>query len=81
MYNVGSGTPRTFNDLALSVFKNCNCEKKIIYINTPKNIREQYQYFTKAETSKLRKTGYADEFYSLENGVTDYIRHLNSIQL
>jgi len=81
LYNVGSGVPRTFNDLAISVLKNCNCEKKIMYINTPKDIREQYQYFTKANTNKLRKTGFRKDFHSLENGVTDYIRHLNSTQL
>ena len=75
IFNVGSGEPRTFNDLANNVFLNCNYRKKIKYIDTPKEIRLQYQYFTKANISKLRKTGYKDKFLSLEDGVKDYIRN------
>ena len=69
IFNVGTGKPRTFNDLANAVFKNSNVEKKIEYINTPKNIRNQYQYYTKANMSKLRKAGYKKHFFSLEQGI------------
>ena len=75
IYNVGTGKPRSFHDLAVSVFKNSNKKNKIKYIDTPKNIREQYQYFTKANIKKLRKTGYKKKFFSLEDGIKDYIRN------
>ena len=61
--------------LAISVFKNSNIKTKIKYIDTPKNIREQYQYFTKANIKKLRNTGYKEKFFSLEDGIKDYIRN------
>ena len=75
IFNVGTGNPRSFHDLACSVFKNSNVKNKIKYIDTPKNIREQYQYFTKANIKKLRKTGYKKKFFSLEDGISDYIRN------
>ena len=75
IYNVGTGNPRSFYDLATSVFKNSNVKKRIKYIDTPKNIREQYQYFTKANIKKLRNAGYKKRFFSLEEGVKDYIRN------
>ncbi len=79
LFNVGSGQPRSFKDLAKAVFKNCNAEQKIKYVNTPNNIRKQYQYFTKANIQKLRNAGFKKKFLSLEEGVTDYIRnHLNN---
>ena len=78
LFNLGSGKARSFNDLAKNVFKYLNKEKKVFYINTPKEIREKYQYYTQAEISKLRKVGYSESFFSLESGIRDYIvNHLN----
>ena len=75
LFNVGTGKPRTFNDLANSIFKNSNRERKIEFINTPKSIRSQYQYFTIANISKLRKAGYKEPFFSLEDGIEDYVKN------
>jgi ADP-L-glycero-D-manno-heptose 6-epimerase len=41
----------------------------------PEDIRDKYQYFTEANMSKLKEAGYKDPFYSLEEGVTDYVRN------
>ena len=73
IFNVGNGTARTFNDLASAVFKYSNVTKKIRYIDTPKKIRDKYQYFTKAEMSKLKKSGYSQKNFTLESGIEDYI--------
>ena len=62
LFNVGSGLPRSFKDVTNAVFRNFNYPKKINYIATPKNIRNQYQYFTKADVSKLRKAGLKKNF-------------------
>ena len=75
LFNVGSGLPRSFKDVANAVFRNFNYPKKITYITTPENIRNQYQYFTKAEISKLRKVGFKDKFLSLEDGINDYVNN------
>ena len=73
LFNVGTGIPRSFNDIAKAVFQNSNKREKIKYIDTPVKIRSQYQYFTKANIKKLRKVGYVKEFFSLEEGIKDYI--------
>ena len=75
LFNVGSSLPRSFNDVTNAVFRNFNYPKKITYIKTPENIRNQYQYFTKAEISKLRKVGFKDKFHSLEDGINDYVNN------
>ncbi len=75
LFNVGSSTPQTFNDLAKFVYRNCNKKQNIKYINTPVNIREQYQYYTKASLTKLRKSGYKKKFFSLEDGIGDYVKN------
>jgi ADP-L-glycero-D-manno-heptose 6-epimerase len=75
IYNLGSGKARTFLDLAKSTFNALGCEPNIEFIDTPADIREKYQYFTEADMSKLKKTGYDKEFTSLEAGVSDYVRN------
>jgi ADP-L-glycero-D-manno-heptose 6-epimerase len=73
IYNLGSGTARSFNDLALSTFKALNKEVGIDFIDTPIDIRDKYQYFTEANMSKLIKSGYKEKFHTLEEGVIDYV--------
>lgn len=73
IYNLGTGNARTFNDLAKSVFAALQLPEKIDYIDTPEDIRDKYQYFTEANMSKLRATGYQDPFMSIEEGIKDYI--------
>ena len=75
LYNVGTGKARTFNDLVTAIFKSLDLEPKIEFIDTPGDIRDKYQYFTEANISKLRNAGWSEEFYSLENGVDDYVKN------
>ena len=73
IYNLGTGKARTFLDLVKATFSAMNIDEKIEYIDTPEDIREKYQYFTRAEMGKLRKAGYVKPFTSLEEGVNDYV--------
>jgi ADP-L-glycero-D-manno-heptose 6-epimerase len=73
IYNLGSGEARTFLDLAISTFRALNKEPEISFVPTPEDIREKYQYFTEANMKKLRSIGYSHEFFSLEEGVEDYV--------
>ena len=73
IYNLGSGQARTFLDLVKNTFKAMNKPEKIEFIDTPIDIRDKYQYFTEANMNKLRSIGYAKTFYTLEEGVEDYV--------
>ena len=76
IYNIGTGKSRTFNDVAsavISYFKNGEIE----YIDFPTGLKEQYQAFTEADTSKLKSVGYNEEFTSLEKGVFEYLDWLS----
>jgi ADP-L-glycero-D-manno-heptose 6-epimerase len=75
IYNLGTGKARTFLDLTKSVFKNMNIPEKIEFIDTPKDIRDKYQYFTQANMDKLYSVGYERPFFTLEEGVTDYVKN------
>ena len=74
LYNLGSGTARTFLDLAKSTFAALDKEPEIEFIDTPIDIRDKYQYFTEADMSKLKGIGYPHEFTSLEKGVQEYVQ-------
>ncbi|RQO31365.1 ADP-glyceromanno-heptose 6-epimerase [Taibaiella sp. KBW10] len=73
IYNLGTGTARTFNDLINALYNTLGLPTKITYIDTPEDIREKYQYFTEANMKKLIDAGYKEGFYSLEEGVSDYV--------
>ncbi len=73
LYNLGSGKARTFNDLVTNTFKGLGLTPQISYIDTPLDIRANYQYFTEADISKLKRIGYAKPFHTLEEGIADYV--------
>jgi ADP-L-glycero-D-manno-heptose 6-epimerase len=73
IYNVGTGSARTFLDIAENIFKVTGKERNIEFIDTPEDIREKYQYFTEAKINKLRSTGYLKEFTPIESGIKEYI--------
>ena len=75
IYNLGSGTARTFLDLAKNTFNALDKEPEISFIPTPEDIRDTYQYFTEAKMEKLRSIGYALPFHSLEDGIDDYVKN------
>lgn len=75
IYNLGTGKARTFNDLVKATFAGLDIAPKIEYIDMPEDIRDKYQYFTEAEMTRLAAAGYNFPFYSLEEGVDDYVRN------
>lgn len=75
IYNLGTGKARSFYDLALATFKALGKEPNIEFIDIPIDIRDKYQYFTQANMQKLRDAGYNDDFYTLEDGVKDYVQN------
>jgi ADP-L-glycero-D-manno-heptose 6-epimerase len=74
IFNVGTGLARSWNDLAHAIFHALGIQGEIVYIDMPENIKTQYQYFTEADISKLRSTGFEKPFRSLEDSVEDYVQ-------
>lgn len=74
LYNLGTGKARSFYDLASATFEAMQKPADIRFIDTPADIRDTYQYFTEANMAKLRSIGYSEPFYSLEEGVKDYVQ-------
>ena len=74
LFNIAAGKARTWNDLAKAVFAAMQKPPKIEYIEMPDSIRNQYQYFTEADTTKLQKAGYKKQPTTLEIAVKDYIQ-------
>ncbi|MES2394511.1 MAG: ADP-glyceromanno-heptose 6-epimerase [Bacteroidota bacterium] len=75
IYNLGSGKARTFLDLVKNTFSALNKAPNIEFIDTPIDIRDKYQYFTEANMNKLKSIGYSKPFYTLEEGVKDYVQN------
>lgn len=69
IFNVGTGVPRTFNDVANAIFAVCELSPKIQYIDMPDDIREHYQYNTCANIDRLKEHGIVTKMLTLEEGV------------
>jgi ADP-L-glycero-D-manno-heptose 6-epimerase len=74
VFNVGSGEARTFEDLARATFAAADREARIEFIDMPEDLRAAYQYYTRADLTRLRAAGYDAPFASIEDGVADYVR-------
>jgi len=75
LFNIGSGKARTWNDLVKAAFAAMGKEPNIEYIEMPESIRNQYQYFTEADITNLRKAGYDKETTPLEDAIKDYVQN------
>lgn len=73
IYNLGTGQARSFADLARAVFAAVGKEPRIEYIDMPEQLLGKYQYFTQADTQKLRGAHLAPAFHTLEDAVQDYV--------
>lgn len=73
IYNLGSGSARSFFHLVEATFKAMGKPANIEFIDMPLSIRNQYQYFTEADMKKFQAVFPQFKFHSLEEGVTDYV--------
>jgi ADP-L-glycero-D-manno-heptose 6-epimerase len=74
LFNVGTGTARSFKDLISSAYAALGMKPNIQYIDMPESIRGSYQYFTQAKVDRLRGAGYNGGFTTLEEAVALYVR-------
>jgi ADP-L-glycero-D-manno-heptose 6-epimerase len=73
IFNVGSGTARSFRDMIEAMFAALGRQPNIEYVDMPPAIRDSYQYFTQASTGNLRQAGYRANFAPLEETVRRYV--------
>jgi len=76
IFNLGTGSTKTWNDLANAIFSALGMKPKIEYFDMPDVLKGKYQYFTQAELGKLRESGCNHKFMSLEDAVHDYVGYL-----
>ncbi len=74
LFNLGTGTARSFRDLSRALHGALGKEERIAFIDTPETVRGHYQYFTEARIDRLRAAGYEAPFTALEDGVADYVK-------
>lgn len=75
IYNLGTGQARSFHDLVKATYHAMDLKPRIQFIDMPGELRNQYQYYTQAEMTKLKKALPKFKFMKLEDAVNDYVRH------
>lgn len=73
LFNVGSGVAHTWLELAEAVFSSLGRDPQIDFVDMPEALRGKYQYYTCADISKLRATGYQKAITPLNEAVRDYV--------
>lgn len=76
LYNCGTGKARTFYSMMEALFASLKMPMEVEWVDTPEQYRKAYQYFTEADMSKMTSAGYTKPFFSLEEGVSDYVKWL-----
>lgn len=75
IYNLGTGQARSFHDLVKATYSAMDLEPRIQFIDMPGELRNQYQYYTQADMTKLKKALPKFKFMKLEDAVNDYVRN------
>ena len=90
IFNLGTGKAQSFNDVAVAAInalrsskgeskltlEQMHSQQLIRYITFPDQLRGKYQSFTQADISALRKVGYTQPFYTVDEGTTRYVNYL-----
>ncbi|NGX60528.1 MAG: ADP-L-glycero-D-manno-heptose-6-epimerase [Chlamydiae bacterium] len=77
IFNIGRGTPTTWNELASALFEAIGKEKNIQYIDMPEDLVKQYQNYTCADMQKFLKKHQKTEAistYNIKDAVCDYVQ-------
>lgn len=75
IFNLGSGVANTWLELARAIFAAMNQPTEIEFIDMPETIRNNYQYFTRADIGKLRAAGFELNLTPLSEAVSDYVKN------
>jgi ADP-L-glycero-D-manno-heptose-6-epimerase len=75
LFNLGSGEANTWLTLAHAIFAALGRQPAIDFIDMPEVLRGKYQYYTKADISRIRSTGYDRPMTPLAEAVRDYVQN------
>jgi ADP-L-glycero-D-manno-heptose 6-epimerase len=76
IFNIGTGKPGTWNQLATAVFKAIDKPVSIKYIDMPQDLQGKYQNYTCADMKKaLAALKNAASCMTLEDSVIEYVRN------
>ncbi len=80
IYNMGTGQPRTWNELTKVVFNSMGIKPNIEYIPMPEDLSKTYQNYTAADMSKYQNALQAHQlppfyFTPLEDAIKEYVQH------
>jgi ADP-L-glycero-D-manno-heptose 6-epimerase len=73
LYNMGSGIPRSFHHVVEAVFGALGRKPEIDWIAMPRELRDQYQYYTCADMKASEEAGFMLPSMSLEEAMHDYV--------
>ena len=74
IFNVGSGTSTTFNDLAKAIYGHYTSSFRIEYVDCP--FEKAYQSYTECDLTKIKEhLGYEPQ-YNLHDGIEEYKKTL-----
>ncbi len=74
LFNLGTGTARSYADLARAVCRAAGAEPRFELVAMPRQLIGRYQSFTEANMQALRAAGYTAPFTPLEAGIERYVR-------
>jgi ADP-L-glycero-D-manno-heptose 6-epimerase len=73
LFNIGSGNASTWLELMHALFAAMDREPAVDFVDMPKEMRNRYQYFTQADLTRLRETGFTASARPLADAVQDYV--------
>ncbi len=73
IFNVGSGSSRTCNDVVSAIFSALNRKPSIEYVDMPEKLKKHRQFSTECNIGKLQAAGFHDAPMTVESGVKDYV--------
>ncbi|TXT25639.1 MAG: ADP-L-glycero-D-manno-heptose 6-epimerase [Gallionellaceae bacterium] len=90
IFNLGTGRAQSFNDVAVAAVNTLRGadgksaltleamrqQQLVRYIPFPEQLKGKYQSYTQADIGALRAAGYAEPFFSVEQGVARYVTYL-----
>jgi len=76
LFNVGTGTARSFLDLTRAIYAALGKAPDIHFIDMPADLEGKYQSYTQARMDRLRLAGFSHPPTALEEGVARYVRNV-----
>src|SRR5690606_17915059 len=74
LYNLGSGQANSWLTLTRAIFAALQRSPQIEFVEMPEVLRGKYQYFTQADVTKIRATGFKRSMTPLDDAVHDYVQ-------